>query len=713
MEIVSGTQLVQANVPPESKLMRSSHFIVSVGGSGWTDGNQQSTVELSRSATIARQHEFQLSSQGEQATPVPLENAAIDVVYCWAGEQCAKGAQSHDSGCNNGELQWSLRSVAKYAPWVRKVHILVNGPHPKLPTFVNPNTTWIQVVDRCSLFPEANDCPTFNTWACHSVVHRIPGLSRLFLYMDDDMLITNPLTRGDLFDNEGVPRVPASKHIGLNLTSPYPVGCGPVVRPMKLNIPELRWHIPVPLDKQFLEMFEQRYPQWYAFVRSHKHRFCCDRHKYCVWPADMVDDQYPVWHAAMLQSGAGYLHSSDNWDPYCGLTSSGGLNCLQNRMDATRGHFANINNMDPSQISQVRKILEVKLGVPASFEINPEDLPTSWQQTAQLSITIFGFLVAMSIQLRQQKIDFMKVTCVLLYLILSAGDYLLVRWVSLLHDGRLPFNALRGVICVELVKLFFSVVAVLASGQLATLSEVEPHELLLLTIPAACYMLANACFLVAVSGTLISNFAFTFELQVIFISILWVGIFHRKISHARKTACIGICIGIFVQHTCSVKRIQWPSWTGSLWPAISAVSVALACVSNEYVLKKASARGLNAMNVYLCALSLLAGMLILVFVEPTHLAGRFFEGLLFPEVMLLVLLRASLGLVTSRVLKYVDAMSKTVASCLSGPLAIGLAPHFVAEPVSSSTVLASIITYASSFIYWTDPALPSRSVTSK
>merc|ERR1719409_2198396 len=82
----------------------------------------------------------------------------------------------------------------------------------RLPSFVHANTSWINMVDRCALFPqkerkgeereeeEQKDCPTFNTEACYSVAHKIPGLAERYVLMDDDMLFTRPVTPEVFFD---------------------------------------------------------------------------------------------------------------------------------------------------------------------------------------------------------------------------------------------------------------------------------------------------------------------------------------------------------------------------------------------------------------------------------------------------------------------------------------------------------------------------------
>ena len=45
--------------------------------------------------------------------------------------------------------------------------------------------------------------PTFNSFAILSALHRIPGLSQRFLYIEDDMLFGAPVTEDDFLHSDG------------------------------------------------------------------------------------------------------------------------------------------------------------------------------------------------------------------------------------------------------------------------------------------------------------------------------------------------------------------------------------------------------------------------------------------------------------------------------------------------------------------------------
>ena len=63
--------------------------------------------------------------------------------------------------------------------------------------------------------------PVFNSRAIEINLHRIPGLAEQFVYFNDDMFITKPVTKEDFFKN-GLPRdvaipnpTPSTQRLGI------------------------------------------------------------------------------------------------------------------------------------------------------------------------------------------------------------------------------------------------------------------------------------------------------------------------------------------------------------------------------------------------------------------------------------------------------------------------------------------------------------------
>lgn len=84
-------------------------------------------------------------------------------------------------------LRYKLRGIEKYAPWIRKIFILVSDKT-QIPDFIN--TKKVVVVEHKEFIPE-RFLPTFNSCTIEMFLHKIPNLSEKFIYSNDDFYITN------------------------------------------------------------------------------------------------------------------------------------------------------------------------------------------------------------------------------------------------------------------------------------------------------------------------------------------------------------------------------------------------------------------------------------------------------------------------------------------------------------------------------------------
>lgn len=102
---------------------------------------------------------------------------------------------------DNGFLRYWFRGVEKFAPWVRKIHFIVNGRTPEWLDTSNPK---LHIVRHADFIP-AEFLPTFNSVVIERYMHHIPGLSDHFVYFNDDFYIINHLPVERFFLN-GLPR---------------------------------------------------------------------------------------------------------------------------------------------------------------------------------------------------------------------------------------------------------------------------------------------------------------------------------------------------------------------------------------------------------------------------------------------------------------------------------------------------------------------------
>ena len=101
------------------------------------------------------------------------------------------------------ELKYSLRSLLKFAPWVRHVYVLTNCKPPPWFDESNERVRWVyheEIID-------AEHLPTFSSHAIEASVHLIPGLSEHFLYFNDDLFVVKPVEKSDFFLPNGIPKI--------------------------------------------------------------------------------------------------------------------------------------------------------------------------------------------------------------------------------------------------------------------------------------------------------------------------------------------------------------------------------------------------------------------------------------------------------------------------------------------------------------------------
>lgn len=159
-----------------------------------------------------------------------LNDFPVDIVYLWCdssdkvwinkkNNELKKYGKPLDNDSvgecrfiNNNELKYSLRSVEKFAPWIRNIYIVSDSQVPEWLDTTNPK---IHMVKHSDILPE-EVLPTFNATAIETAIHRISGLAEHFLFANDDMFFNAPVSKEFFFTEEGVPIFRFSKRRILN-----------------------------------------------------------------------------------------------------------------------------------------------------------------------------------------------------------------------------------------------------------------------------------------------------------------------------------------------------------------------------------------------------------------------------------------------------------------------------------------------------------------
>ena len=150
-----------------------------------------------------------------------MENFKVDLVYLWVDGSDPEWqkkrsmyipASTHtlpiEAVCearytNNDELRYSLRSIEKYANWVRKIFIVTDNQVPLWLDISNPK---IKIIDINEILP-SEALPCFNSEVIEYFLYKIPDLSEHFIYANDDMFLNKNVLPSDFFGDDGFPVV--------------------------------------------------------------------------------------------------------------------------------------------------------------------------------------------------------------------------------------------------------------------------------------------------------------------------------------------------------------------------------------------------------------------------------------------------------------------------------------------------------------------------
>lgn len=94
-----------------------------------------------------------------------------------------------------GLFQYWFRSIERYAPWVRTIHLITWG---HLPPWLKEDHPKLHIVNHKDYIPEEY-LPTFSSHPIENNVHRIRGLAEHFILFNDDVYLSRPTVPEDFF----------------------------------------------------------------------------------------------------------------------------------------------------------------------------------------------------------------------------------------------------------------------------------------------------------------------------------------------------------------------------------------------------------------------------------------------------------------------------------------------------------------------------------
>jgi hypothetical protein len=220
----------------------------------------------------------------------------IDAVYTWVDggdpdwlrrknaalgalgeEQINAIAANQSRFISRDELRYSLRSMAVFAPWIRRIFLVTDD---QVPPWLDDSDPRLTVVSHRELFADTGVLPTFNSHAIESRLHRIPGLAEHFIYFNDDMFFGRPVLPTAFFHANGIAKFFQST--AQIEAGPATVHDAPVTAAGKNNrrhieqcfgrsIAQKMQHVPYALRKSVLNEIERTLPE--EVLRTAAHQF--------------------------------------------------------------------------------------------------------------------------------------------------------------------------------------------------------------------------------------------------------------------------------------------------------------------------------------------------------------------------------------------------------------------------------------------------------
>lgn len=148
-----------------------------------------------------------------------MSNDVVDAVITWvAGSDpihqkkrrfYSDGSEPKNSTASKrfeeGEdLIFCLRSIFKYAPWIRNIYILTDAQVPPIRADLAEEKR-VFIIDHKTVFRGfENYLPTFNSLAIEAFLWRIEGLANQFIYFNDDFGLCRPVSPELFFQSSKV-----------------------------------------------------------------------------------------------------------------------------------------------------------------------------------------------------------------------------------------------------------------------------------------------------------------------------------------------------------------------------------------------------------------------------------------------------------------------------------------------------------------------------
>jgi UDP-sugar transporter A1/2/3 len=244
----------------------------------------------------------------------------------------------------------------------------------------------------------------------------------------------------------------------------------------------------------------------------------------------------------------------------------------------------------------------------------------------------------------------------------------------------------------------FSKVYMEAKASGAEISMPRKQDIAWLMVPAAIYAMNNLLVFQAIKSTPLSTFGVIRETMLIWNALIWTTTFRQSISATRWLAIGGIFLGCSINQIPKMMNDEFTP--GVFWAVLLAFSNAAGAVANEYAMKQRASIDINLQN---CILYTFCGSFVLIGIaifdnETVQSPQKFFSGFV-PECWQVIILQVFTGLAVSRILKYVEAVTKTIVAAIRGPGVIFFGAFLFKTELGASEICATLVVCAACWIY--------------
>jgi len=258
------------------------------------------------------------------------------------------------------------------------------------------------------------------------------------------------------------------------------------------------------------------------------------------------------------------------------------------------------------------------------------------------------------------------------------------------------FNPKCAVFLTEFIKLVVSLG--LASFNAFNKGEhpnVQLQDATWLLLPAMFFTVNNILVYQAIGKNDMAAFGVFRDTMILWTALIWRAFFSTELGWKRLAGIVVIFGGL------TLNRAGLSAWSWAfLWVLVMTLTNATGSVVNEFALKRNKTLDINVQNSILYVACGVFAILLLAVEEPSRLSGptAFFQG--FTGLTFFTLsLQAFAGLIVSRMLKYADSVTKTVACCLRGPTVVFISPYVLGVSNSWSGIISAVVVAAGCTIY--------------